>query len=146
MTLDEIIDRELSMKTLFFSVLIFVTFGYSQSKAVEASPVMGWDSVKSLIVYPEIARRAGVEDIARVSVEIDSLGNVTSIDFAGAGIFSPSVKSTLRNVKWIPETFNGLKRASQIVFDVQFQLQNMSNFPKRRVLLIEATNPAVRKN
>ena len=134
------------MKSLFVSVLLCVTFAYSQGKVVEAAPVIGWDSLKSLIAYPEIARRAGIEDIARVGVEIDSLGNVTSIDFGGAGIFSASVKSTLRNIKWIPETFNGQKRSSELVFDVQFQLQNMSNFPKHRVLLIESTNPAVRKN
>ncbi|HAP35368.1 MAG TPA: hypothetical protein DCQ28_05285 [Bacteroidetes bacterium] len=134
------------MKTICLSILLLVSFGYSQDALVEAKPEIGWDSLKSLIVYPEIARRAGVEDIARVSVEIDSLGNVTSIDFGGYGIFSSSVKSTLRKIKWTPETYNGKKRASEVVFDVQFQLQEKKNFPKRRVLQIESSNPAVRKN
>ncbi len=134
------------MKSLCISILLLVSFGYSQDALVEAKPEIGWDSLKSLIVYPELARRAGVEDIARVSVEIDSLGNVTAIDFGGYGIFSNSVKSTLRKVKWIPETFYGKKRASEVVFDVQFQLQDKKNFPKRRMLMIESSNPAVRKN
>ncbi|MDP1676868.1 MAG: energy transducer TonB [Bacteroidota bacterium] len=134
------------MKSLFMSILLLVSFGYSQDALVEAKPEIGWDSLKSLIVYPEIARRAGVEDIARVSVEIDSLGNVTSIDFGGYGIFGNSVKSTLRKIKWIPEMYNGQKRASQIVFDVQFQLQEKKKFPTRRMLMIESSNPVVRKN
>ncbi len=134
------------MKSLCISILMVVSFAFSQDALVEAKPEIGWDSLKSLIVYPEIARRAGVEDIARVSVEIDSLGTVTAIDFGGYGIFSSSVKSTLRKIKWIPETYNGRKRASEVVFDVQFQLQEQKKFPKRRVLEIEASNPAVRKN
>ncbi len=134
------------MKTIWMSILLLVSFGYSQDALVEAKPEIGWDSLKSLIVYPEIARRAGVEDIARVSVEIDSLGNVISIGFGGYGIFSNSVKSTLRKIKWIPEMYNGKKRSSEVVFDVQFQLQEKKNFPKRRVLEIESSNPAVRKN
>ena len=134
------------MKTLFVSLLLIVSFSYSQDNLVEAKPEIGWDSLKSLIVYPEIARRAGIEDIARVNVEIDADGNVIAVDFGGAGIFSNSVKSTLRTIKWIPETYNGKKRGSQIVFDVQFQIQDMKNFPKRRVLLIESSNPSVRKN
>lgn len=133
------------MKSLFISILMAVSFVYSQDALVEAKPEIGWDSLKSLIVYPEIARRAGVEDIARVSVEIDSLGNVTSIDFGGYGIFSNSVKATLRKIKWIPESYNGKKRASEVVFDVQFQLQERKNFPKRRILTIETSNPSVPK-
>ncbi len=134
------------MKTLCVSIILLVSFGYSQNDLVEAMPEIGWDSLKSLIVYPEIARRAGVEDIARVNVEIDSLGNVTAIDFGGYGIFSNSVKSTLRKIKWVPETYKGQKRSSQVVFDVQFQIQDKKNFPKRRVLMIESGNPAPRKN
>ncbi len=134
------------MKSFCISVLLLVSFCYSQDAMVEAKPEIGWDSLKSLIVYPEIARRAGVEDIARVSIEIDSLGNVTSIDFGGYGIFSSSVKSTLRKVRWVPETYFGKKRASEVVFDVQFQLQEKKKFPKRRMLMIESSNPAVRKN
>jgi hypothetical protein len=146
MTFHAIYNKEQSMKTFCIFILILVTFGYSQEALVEARPEIGWDSLKSLIVYPEIARRAGVEDIARVNVEIDTLGNVVSVDFGGSGIFSSSVKSTLRKIKWIPETFHGQKRTSQVVFDVQFQIQNTKNFPKRRMLLIESSNPAVRKN
>lgn len=134
------------MKTLCISFILLLSIGYSQGTLEEAKPEIGWDSLKSLIVYPEIARRAGIEDIARVNVEIDADGKVLSVEFGGAGIFSNSVKSTLRTIKWIPEMYNGQKRGSQVVFDVQFQIQDIKNFPKRRVLLIEASNPAVRKN
>ncbi len=140
------IHKELPMKAFFISFLTIITLGYSQENLVEARPVIGWDSLKSLIVYPEIARRAGIEDVARVNVEIDALGKVVSVEFGGSGIFSNSVKSILRKIQWIPETLNGKKRSSQVVFDVQFQLQDMKNFPKHRLLLIESTNPAVRKN
>ncbi len=125
-------------------MMLLVSFGYAQNTLVEARPEIGWDSLKSLIVYPEIARRAGVEDIARVNIQIDALGKVVSVDFGGSGMFSNSVKSTLRKVTWIPETYDGKKRSSQVVFDVQFQLKESKNFPKHRVLLIESSNPAVR--
>jgi len=81
-----------------------------------------------------------------VSVEIDSLGKITSIDFGGYGIFSSSVKSTIRNIKWIPESYNGRNRSSEVVFDVQFQIREKMKFPKRRVIQVESSNPAVRKN
>jgi TonB family protein len=133
------------MKTIYIALLLAVTSAYSQTGVIEARPEVGWDSLKTLFVYPEIARRAGVEDASRVSVTIDTLGQVTDVEFAGAGIFSQSVKSVVRSAKWIPEMENGKPRVSQVVFDVQFQLKNKKLFPKRRVLTIESTNPAIRK-
>ncbi len=125
---------------LFFTVFFCcsaLTVAQS-STVVEAHPAVSWDSLRSLMVYPEIARRAGVEDIARVKVDVDANGNVTNVEFAGYGIFSESVKSAIYKVRWIPETQNGTAKTSQIVFDVQFQLKDIKNFPKRRVLTVEA--------
>lgn len=133
------------MKTLFCALLLIVSYSHSQTGVIEARPEIGWDSLKTLFVYPEIARRSGVEDLARVSVDIDSTGKVTSIEFGGAGIFSDAVKSVVRSIRWIPESYNGQKRNSQVVFDVQFQFQNKKNFPKRRVLTIESSNSSVIK-
>ncbi len=132
------------MRTIVIALLVLTASAYSQKNYSEARPVIGWDSLKTLFVYPEIARRAGVEDAARVSITVDSLGQITDVEFAGAGIFSETVKSVVRSVQWVPETLNGQRRNSQTVFDVQFQLKNKKVFPKRRVLTIESTNPAVR--
>lgn len=132
------------MKTLVIAMLVLASSAFSQNKNAEARPAIGWDSLKTLFVYPEIARRAGVEDIARVSVSIDSLGQVSNVEFAGAGIFSETVKSVVRSIQWIPEKSSGRPRESQIVFDVQFQLKNKKSFPKRRVLTIESTNSSIR--
>lgn len=132
------------MRTLSILMLIVTISAFSQNKNNEARPAIGWDSLKTLFVYPEIARRAGVEEAARVSVTLDSTGRVTNVEFAGAGIFSQTVKSVVRSVQWVPESYNGKNRSSEIVFDVQFQLKNKKAFPKRRVLTIESSNPAVR--
>ncbi len=132
------------MRTLSILMLIVTVSAFSQNNNNEARPAIGWDSLKTLFVYPEIARRAGVEEAARVSVTLDSTGHVTDVEFAGAGIFSETVKSVVRSVQWIPESYNGKNRMSEIVFDVQFQLKDKKAFPKRRVLTIESSNPAVR--
>lgn len=132
------------MRTLTILMLITAVSAFSQNNINEAHPAIGWDSLKTLFVYPEIARRAGVEEAARVSVTIDSTGRVTDVEFAGAGIFSSTVKSVVRSIQWIPESYNGKRRNSEIVFDVQFQLKDKKAFPKRRVLTIESSNPAVR--
>ncbi len=131
------------MKNLFVILFAVVSFSFAQNSSTvnEARPEIGWDAFKNLITYPEIARRAGVEDVSRIVLDIDSLGNVTSIDFTGYGIFSPAVKAAIKKTKWIPETVNGKRRASQILFNVQFQLKGLSNNPQRRVLTIEADAP-----
>ncbi len=132
------------MRTLSILLVIMTVTAFSQNNNNEARPSIGWDSLKTLFVYPEIARRAGVEEAARVSVALDSTGRVTDVEFAGAGIFSETVKSVVRSIQWIPESSNGKRRPSEIVFDVQFQLKDKKAFPKRRVLTIESSNPAVR--
>lgn len=128
---------------IFLAIFFCCTvFAFSQnSNQQEARPKVGWDSLQRMVVYPEIARRAGVEDIARVKVEIAADGKVTNIEFAGYGIFSEAVKSVIRNTEWLPETDHNVAKASQVVFDVKFQLKDIKNFPKRRVLTIEADAP-----
>jgi hypothetical protein len=135
------------MKKLILVVLFLTSSLFSQSldKISEARPEIGWDSLKSLIMYPEIARRAGVEDESRVYVSLDADGKVIEVDFAGYGIFASSVKSLITKIKWLPEIFNGKPRASQLVFDIKFQLKGIRKFPQRRVLTIEAENSDFKK-
>ncbi len=79
------------MKTqnLIFLVLLIVSIGTAQTPPMvtdAARPAAGWDSLKSMITYPEIARRAGVQGYVNVSVELSETGTVESVSISGYGI------------------------------------------------------------
>lgn len=125
--------------------LALVSFAVAQTPTRPANdparPVVGWDSLKSMIPYPEIARRAGVQGYANVSVDIDENGAVGAVSVSGYGIFRPPVEETVRRVQWLPEFANGRPVKTSVVFEIQFQLKNVQDMPKKRVLIIESDIP-----
>lgn len=125
--------------------LAVVSFAVAQTPPRPANdparPVAGWDSLKSMIPYPEIARRAGVQGYANVSVDVDENGAVGSVSVSGYGIFRPPVEETVRRVQWLPEFVNGKPVKTSVVFEIQFQLRNVQDMPKKRVLVIESDIP-----
>lgn len=103
-----------------------------------ARPAAGWDSLKSMITYPEIARRAGVQGYVNVSVDLNESGTVESVSISGYGIFKSNVEEIVKKMKWIPEMRNGKPVRTTVVFELQFQLKNYQDMPKKRVMIIES--------
>lgn len=110
-----------------------------------ARPSDGWDVLKSKIVYPEIARRAGVEGISNVAVKVDSSGNVVDIIISGYPIFNGPIEDAVKKVLWTPEREGMKAHSSSVFFDVRFQFRS-TNAAERKVLVIEAEKPGVEKS
>ncbi len=96
------------LKTLLFFVAISSTC-FPQQKENESldyvppTPTIGWDSIRSLIRYPEILRRAAFEGAAEIYVEVDSTGRADTIAVrANSPLFAKSVRDALSRTTWIP--------------------------------------------
>ena len=129
--------------TVLFLLTVSCMFSQTMNRPANdpARPAIGWDSLKGLIAYPEIARRTGVQGYSDVSVEIDSLGNVGDVEVSGFGIFNQPVKEVVKNVKWLPELSKGKPIAATVLMEIQFQLKPMREMPKRKVIVIESELP-----
>jgi len=133
------------MKNIAVVLLLAVSCAFSQTtkRPVDepARPVIGWDSLKSLITYPEVARRTGVQGFSNVSVELDSAGNVSDVEVSGFGIFNQAVKEVVQSAKWFPEISSGKAKATILLLEFQFQLKPAQKMPKKKVVIIEAELP-----
>ena len=92
------------MKPLLYSFILNLACIYCvfpQTNPPESYPEIGWDSLKALIVYPEIGIRAGVTDSAFVTVHFDTLSNVANIDIDGVNLFYESIITAVKKTKWI---------------------------------------------
>lgn len=130
------------MKKFFLiaGLVILATVCYAQenrTRSEHARPAVGWDSLKGMIIYPEIARRAGVEGISNVAVKLDTTGAVVDIMISGYEIFDASIEQAIKRTRWLPEMENGKTKPASLFFDVQFQYRNTKG-PLRRTLIIEA--------
>ncbi len=136
------------MKNIIVVLLIAASCMFSQTGTRPANdparPAIGWDSLKSLISYPEIAKRTGVQGYSDVSVEIDSAGNVGDVEVSGFGIFNEPVKKVVKNAKWLPEISKGKPKATTVLLEVQFQLKPKKELPKRKVIIIESELPGTK--
>lgn len=122
-------------------ILSMQSFAQSNSSSTDlARPSIGWDAFKNTIVYPEIARRAGVEGISNVAVKLDTTGRVIDIMISGYNIFDASIEQAVKKATWIPQRENGAPRATSVFFDVQFQYRDTKGSYKR-TLVIEADKP-----
>ena len=89
-------------------------------------PVGGFDLIQKNLVYPESARKAGIEGRVFVNVQIDEQGNVTeariakSIDPDGCDKAALWAVST---VKWKPAIRDGKPVKVWIIIPIQFTLQ-----------------------
>lgn len=130
------------MKNILVVIVCALLGSYSTAQVQRpindlARPSAGWDSLKSMIVYPEIARRAGVEGLSNVAVKLDTAGNVVDIMISGYDIFDTSIEGAIKKAAWLPEMDNGKARSTSVFFDVQFQYRNTKG-PLKRILTIEA--------
>ena len=92
------------------------------------SPIIGWDSLKSIIerpeTYPEIPKRAGMIGQISLIVVVDSIGalieikpnHVRGLD----SLFIPPLEKILRSIKWIPGSLNGKRINNVATLDFTF--------------------------
>ncbi|MFA6540242.1 MAG: energy transducer TonB [Bacteroidota bacterium] len=114
------------------------TLASERPKNDPARPEIGWEAFKSMIPYPEIAKRAGVQGYSNASVKLDTAGAVLSVSISGYGIFDKPIEEAVKKVQWLPELDNGKPRETTVIFEVQFQLKSLQDMPKKKILIIES--------
>jgi len=88
-------------------------------------PVGGIAAIQSKIVYPEIAKRAGVQGRVFVKAYVDENGNVTKVELIrgiGAGCDEAAMKA-VQSVKFKPGKQRGKPVKVQVTVPVLFKLQ-----------------------
>ncbi len=88
-------------------------------------PIGGIAAIQSKIVYPEIAKRAGVEGKVYVKAYVDEKGNVTKTEVVkglGAGLDEAAVKA-VQATKFKPGKQRGKAVKVQVMIPIQFKLQ-----------------------
>lgn len=125
-----------------FSVGAGSLFSQEMSKGFNdaAYPALGWDTLKSMIVYPEIARRTGIEGVSNVEVHLDSVGNILFVNITGNPMFNGVIQDAVRDIYWQPSLDNYKVRSSTVYFDVEFKYKN-SKIPQKRKFIIETQKP-----
>ncbi|MBN1480765.1 TonB family protein [candidate division KSB1 bacterium] len=89
-------------------------------------PVGGWSAVQKHLVYPEIARKAGVEGVVTVSAHIDAHGNVieTKIEKSlGDNGCDEAAITAIKKAKWTPAKQRGKPVAVWVGIPVEFKLK-----------------------
>ncbi len=94
------------------------------SSNTSPSPVIGWDSLQSLITYPELLRGTGFEGGASVSVDVDSNGVVDTVRiFANSPEFERTIRSAMAKTNWLPATHNRRPVYSFVAFNIHFYVK-----------------------
>jgi len=135
------------MRLLKYVLIIFVftVTANSQSKpwwGANAHPRIGWDSLKTRIGYPEIARRAGIQAIAYVHFMIDSTGQAQNIDVVAPEMFISQVKNAVQLEKWFVDNSDKRQRSNWYTLEIQFKLEQPENL-KPKVITIESKVPSI---
>ncbi|MBN2414066.1 TonB family protein [candidate division KSB1 bacterium] len=89
-------------------------------------PVDGFAAVQKNLVYPEIARKAGIEGRVVVNIHIDENGNVTETEIMqslGDNGCDESAINALKSVKWEPAKQDGKPVSVWIGIPVVFKLK-----------------------
>ncbi len=88
-------------------------------------PIGGIAAIQSKIIYPEIAKRAGVEGKVYVKAYVDEQGNVTKTEVVkglGAGLDEAAVNA-VKQTKFKPGKQRGKAVKVQVMIPIQFKLQ-----------------------
>ncbi|MBN1561814.1 TonB family protein [candidate division KSB1 bacterium] len=90
------------------------------------TPIGGWEAVSQNLVYPEPARKAGVQGRVMVGVHIDAQGDViaTKIEKSlGDNGCDEAAVAAIEKVKWSPAKQRGKPVAVWVTIPVEFKLQ-----------------------
>lgn len=96
----------------------------SSKYSVLPSFINDLDSVSSLIIYPDIARRAEIECTLKLILTIDSTGNVMNTNVlkgCGAGLEEAAIESLLKE-QFYPAKISEKRVESEIIVDIIFDL------------------------
>jgi TonB family protein len=88
-------------------------------------PIGGIEAIQSKLLYPEIAKRAGIEGRVFVLTFINEEGNVISTEVikgVGSGLDEAAVKA-VRETKFTPAKINGKPVKVQVTVPIIFRLQ-----------------------
>jgi uncharacterized protein YuzE len=90
------------------------------------TPTIGWDSLKTLIKYPPLAQRAGLDGNIIITVDIDSTGKVMNKSIkSDAEIFTIEIDSIFKQIKWKPAVENGKHKRSMLRLPMYFFLNKV---------------------
>ncbi len=88
----------------------------------------GMAALKKHLVYPEIARKAGVEGVVHIGVLVDAQGNVAKLQVLKSSVsnvgFEEAAMKALRQVKWKPAFQRDRPIKVWISIPVKFRLQD----------------------
>lgn len=88
-------------------------------------PIGGLKAIQEKIIYPEIAKRAGIEGKVYVQAFIDENGNVVNAKILkgiGAGCDEAALNA-IKETKFIPGGHNGRTVKTQVSIPIMFKLQ-----------------------
>lgn len=90
-------------------------------------PIGGFQAIQANIHYPEIARKAGMEETVIVQVYVDEHGEVADATVlrtknGGEPGFKEAALAAVKKVKWQPALWKGKPVAVQVAIPVIFQL------------------------
>ena len=114
-------------------ILIFfflLNISLAQENPISASPMCGWDSLKSNMIYPELMRRAGIEKKVYINFTIDTTGVINNVLFSreniksdtASNIFEEVVLRVIKSENWIPKKHHGKSMCDEITLEVDFEL------------------------
>jgi outer membrane biosynthesis protein TonB len=124
--------------TFFFLVVLLLTAaGVTRAQQTDKDtvlmpyPVGGWEKFDSLIVYPEIARRAGIDGYYEVQIRVDTLGNatVTYDEKRIALAIARAIEDAAKKVKWVPVVRNGNPFSYEFTLPVLFYTKKERHAP-----------------
>ena len=121
--------KSISIIKFFLIFVLLITFsktGLSQTKEADKmpSPVGGIMAIAKNVVYPEEAKKAGVEGKVFIEATIDENGNVikTSVKQSIGSGFDEAAIEAIRKTKFTPGTKDGQAVKTSVTIPVQFKL------------------------
>ncbi len=134
------------MRAFLIVLSLFFSFIVASAQNTLPMPACGWDSLKSLIGYPDLARRAEVEGHAVAIVGVFSNGEIRGISIeTDKEIFREPIEKAIHKTKWNPGTHRGYTTEAQVKFSIDFYIRDMREWLH---LVIDTTrqNRSIRYN
>jgi periplasmic protein TonB len=135
------------MKTLFVILVILFLFAGCKNESTNISPVNGEEpataeflkkaeempepvggiaAIQSKLLYPEIAKRAGIEGRVFILAFIDEYGNVVNtkvVKGVDSGGLNEAAEDAVRNTKFTPAKNQGIPVKVQVTVPIEFKLE-----------------------
>ena len=97
---------------------------YLMEAEVMPEPIGGMSAIQKKVIYPEIAKKAGVEGKVYIKTFIDEKGNVTKTEILkgiGSGCDKAAIKA-VKETKFTPAKQRGKLVKVQVVVPIMFKL------------------------